>query len=92
MRKLTQRVLSFFVFSPSYTSKVPEQRLDESNVGHQMLKKMGELNSKGKKCVTCLLVHVTQSGHSEILLQTLLSIFTLYHCARQVEGAQSRVF
>ena len=49
MRKLTQRVLSFFVFSPSYTSKVPEQRLDESNVGHQMLKKMGELNSKGKK-------------------------------------------
>lgn len=28
-------------FHPSYTSKVPEQRLDESNVGHQMLKKMG---------------------------------------------------
>ena len=43
MSKPTQRFLPFFVFSPSYTSKVPEQRLDESNVGHQMLKKMGEL-------------------------------------------------
>lgn len=45
MGKVTQKFLSFFVFSPSYTSKVPEQRLDESNVGHQMLKKMGKLNS-----------------------------------------------
>ena len=46
--KLTQRFFAISVlFSPSYTSKVPEQRLDESNVGHQMLKKMGE---KGKKC------------------------------------------
>lgn len=34
----------FFLSSPSYTSKVPEQRLDESNVGHQMLKKMGGLD------------------------------------------------
>ena len=33
----------FSVTSPSYVSKVPEQRLDESNVGHQMLKKMGEM-------------------------------------------------
>ena len=36
-------IMFFFLSSPSYTSKVPEQRLDESNVGHQMLKKMGEL-------------------------------------------------
>lgn len=50
MRKLTQKCFCpfFFVSSPSYTSKVPEQRLDESNVGHQMLKKMGEFNSLEK--------------------------------------------
>ena len=50
MRKLTQKCFCpfFFVSSPSYTSKVPEQRLDESNVGHQILKKMGEFNSLEK--------------------------------------------
>ena len=32
----------FFSCSPSYVSKTLEERIDESNVGHQMLKKMGE--------------------------------------------------
>lgn len=52
--------LFLFVSSPSYTSKVPEQRLDESNVGHQMLKKMGEFNSLVKQCdLRAIVVRVT---------------------------------
>ena len=55
-----KRFSVLFVSSPSYTSKVPEQRLDESNVGHQMLKKMGEFNSLVRQCdLRAIVVRVT---------------------------------
>lgn len=55
-----KRFSVLFVSSPSYTSKVPEQRLDESNVGHQMLKKMGELSTLVKQFdLLAIVVRVT---------------------------------